>query len=550
MGDSTEQSKSELKKAKAAKMAAQKAEKSAKQAALPIQSKKDDIIGITVKKGDNFSAWYQEVVQKAEMVEYYTEISGFFVMRPNTMYIWNTIRKWFNDRIEAAGVEECNFPMFLSSTSLQKEKDHVEGFAPELAWVTKAGEKDLEVPVAVRPTSEAVMYPYYSKWIRSHRDLPLKLNQWVSVVRWEAKQTVPFLRAREFMWQEGHTAFISEEQAGKEVLEILELYAGIYEQLLAVPVVRGKKTEAEKFAGGYYTTTVEGYIPSNGRGIQGATSHCLGQNFSKMFDITVEDPANKGQKIHVWQNSWGLSTRVIGVMVMIHGDDKGLVLPPRIAKTQAVLIPVGLTAKTTPEDKEKHLDRMYELLATLKKAGVRTEIDTREGYTPAWKFNDWEMKGVPVRLEFGPKDAAKDVVSFARRDTGEKGTIPIAELTTKVPELLETIQQDMYNKAEKTFREHRVKITNWDEVVPALDSKNVVIIPSCLVPACEDRIKELTRGEDLPEGPDGQKVPSMGMKSLCIPFEQPEGLVKGETKCLSPECDRLAEAFCMFGRSY
>ncbi|KAK4201051.1 putative bifunctional aminoacyl-tRNA synthetase [Triangularia verruculosa] len=551
MGDSTEQSKSALKKAeKAAKMAAQKAEKAAKQAALPIQSKKDDIIGITAKKGDNFSAWYQEVVQKAEMVEYYTEISGFFVMRPNTMYIWNTIRKWFDERIEAAGVEECNFPMFLSSTSLQKEKDHVEGFAPELAWVTKAGDKDLEVPVAVRPTSEAVMYPYYSKWIRSHRDLPLKLNQWVSVVRWEAKQTVPFLRAREFMWQEGHTAFVSEEQAGKEVLEILELYAGIYEQLLAVPVVRGKKTEAEKFAGGYYTTTVEGYIPSNGRGIQGATSHCLGQNFSKMFDITVEDPANKGQKIHVWQNSWGLSTRVIGVMVMIHGDDKGLVLPPRIAKTQAILIPVGLTAKTTPEEKEKHLDRMYELLATLKKAGVRTEIDTREGYTPAWKFNDWEMKGVPIRLEFGPKDAAKDVVSFARRDTGEKGTIPISELTTKVPELLETIQQDMYNKAEKTFREHRVKITNWDEVVPALDAKNVVIIPSCLVPACEDRIKELTRGEDLPEGPDGQKVPSMGMKSLCIPFEQPEGLVKGETKCLNPECGRLAEAFCMFGRSY
>ncbi|KAK0726395.1 hypothetical protein B0T21DRAFT_33538 [Apiosordaria backusii] len=551
MGDSTEQSKSALKKAeKAAKMAAQKAEKAAKQAALPIQSKKDDIIGITVKKGENFSAWYQEVVQKAEMVEYYTEISGFFVMRPATMYIWNTIRKWFNDRIEAAGVEECNFPMFLSSTSLQKEKDHVEGFAPELAWVTKAGEKDLEVPVAVRPTSEAVMYPYYAKWVRSHRDLPLKLNQWVSVVRWEAKQTVPFLRAREFMWQEGHTAFLTEEQAGKEVLEILEFYAGIYEQLLAVPVVRGRKTEAEKFAGGYYTTTVEGYIPSNGRGIQGATSHCLGQNFSKMFDITVEDPANKGQKIHVWQNSWGLSTRVIGVMVMIHGDDKGLVLPPRIAKTQAILIPVGLTAKTTPEDKEKHLDRMYELLATLKKAGVRTEIDTREGYTPAWKFNDWEMKGVSVRLEFGPKDAAKDVVSYARRDTGEKGTIPIAELTTKLPELLETIQQDMYNKAEKTFREHRVKITNWDEVVPALDSKNVVIIPSCLVPACEDRIKELTRGEDLPEGPDGQKVPSMGMKSLCIPFEQPEGLVKGETKCLNPECGRLAEAFCMFGRSY
>lgn len=378
------------------------------------------------------------------------------------------------------------------------------------------------------------------------------MNQWNSVVRWEAKQTTPFLRAREFLWQEGHTAHLTEKLAGEEVLQILELYAGIYEQLLAVPVVRGRKTEAEKFAGGYYTTTVEGYIPSNGRGIQGATSHCLGQNFSKMFDITVEDPNEKGKHIHVWQNSWGLSTRVIGVMVMIHGDDKGLVLPPRIAKIQSILIPVGLTAKMSAEDKEAHLKKVDELFFVLKKAGVRTEVDLREGYTPAWKFNDWELKGVPLRIEFGPKDAAKDVVSYARRDTGEKGTIPIAELTTKVPELLETIQQDLYNKADAAYRAHRLKITNWDEVVPALDAKNVVIIPHCLVPACEDKIKELTTGraDESADTPEGQKAPSMGMKSLCIPFEQPEGLVKGETKCLNPECGRLAEQWCMFGRSY
>jgi prolyl-tRNA synthetase len=354
------------------------------------------------------------------------------------------------------------------------------------------------------------------------------------------------------MWQEGHTAHLTEQLAGEEVLQILELYAGIYEQLLAVPVVRGRKTEAEKFAGGYYTTTVEGYIPSNGRGIQGATSHCLGQNFSKMFDITVEDPNEKGKHIHVWQNSWGLSTRVIGVMVMIHGDDKGLVLPPRIAKIQSILIPVGLTAKMTAEDKERHLKHLDEIFNTLKKAGIRVDVDLRDGYTPAWKFNDWELKGVPLRLEFGPKDAAKEVVSYARRDTGEKGTIPIAELTTKVPEMLETIQQDMYNKAEAAYREHRLKITNWDEVVPALDAKNVVIIPHCLVPACEDKIKELTTGrtDESPDTPEGQKAPSMGMKSLCIPFEQPDGLVKGETKCLNPECSRLAEQWCMFGRSY
>ncbi|KAI0848900.1 proline-tRNA ligase-like protein [Daldinia vernicosa] len=552
-----EQSKSALKKAeKEAKKAAEKAAKAAKQATLPVVGsggkKVDDIIGITASKADNFAQWYQEVVLKAEMVEYYTEISGFYIMRPATMYIWNVIRKWFTEHIEALGVDETNFPMFLSQKSLEKEKDHVEGFAPELAWVTKAGDKNLEVPVAVRPTSEAVMYPYYAKWIRSHRDLPFRLNQWNSVVRWEAKQTTPFLRAREFLWQEGHTAHLTEELAGEEVLQILELYASIYEQLLAVPVVRGRKTENEKFAGGYYTTTVEGYIPSNGRGIQGATSHCLGQNFSKMFDITVEDPNEKGKHINVWQNSWGLSTRVIGVMVMIHGDDKGLVLPPRIAKIQTVLIPVGITKSTTPEDRAKHSDKLAEIKQTLKTAGVRAEVDTREGYTPAWKFNDWELKGVPLRLEFGPKDAAKEVVSFARRDTGEKGTIPLTELATKVPELLETIQSDMYNKAEKAYREHRVIIKKWDDVLPALDAKNVVIIPFCLDGKCEDKIKELTHGrtDEDPNTPEAQKAPSMGMKSLCIPFEQPEGLVHGETKCLNPECERLAEKFVMFGRSY
>lgn len=420
-----------------------------------------------------------------------------------------------------------------------------------------SGDKDLEVPVAVRPTSEAVMYPYYSKWIRSHRDLPLRLNQWNSVVRWEAKQTTPFLRAREFLWQEGHTAHLTEELAGEEVLQILELYAGVYEQLLAVPVVRGRKTEKEKFAGGYYTTTVEGYIPSNGRGIQGATSHCLGQNFSKMFDITVEDPAGSKDKdtkaphLHVWQNSWGLSTRVIGVMVMIHGDDKGLVLPPRIARLQAIIIPAGITKSTTPEQKVELYDKLQEIKDTLKKAGIRSDYDIREGYTPAWKFNDWELKGVPLRLEFGPKDKEAGVVSYARRDTGEKGRIPLTSLASEISTLLETIQSDLYTKAEASFRAHRLNITNWSEVVPALDAKNVVLIPHCLAEKCEDKIKDLTKGKpEETEGPEELKAPSMGMKSLCVPFEQPEGIVRGETKCLNPECEALAEKWCMFGRSY
>lgn len=399
------------------------------------------------------------------------------------------------------------------------------------------------------------MYPYYSKWIRSHRDLPLRLNQWNSVVRWEAKQTTPFLRAREFLWQEGHTAHLTEEHASEEVLQILELYAGVYEELLAVPVVRGRKTEKEKFAGGYYTTTVEGYIPSNGRGIQGATSHCLGQNFSKMFDITVEDPApkttEKAKHVHVWQNSWGLSTRVIGVMIMIHGDDKGLVLPPRIARLQVIIIPVGITKSTSTEAKSKHYDQLQMLKDTLKTAGVRVDYDIRDGYTPAWKFNDWELKGVPLRLEYGPKDAAKSVVSFARRDTGEKGTLPISNLSISVPELLEKVQADMYEKADTAFAAHRIEITEWDNVVPALDAKNVVLIPHCLQVNCEDKIKDLTTtSQEELIGPNESKAPSMGMKSLCIPFKQPEGLIAGETKCLNPECSAFAEKWCMFGRSY
>ena len=417
-----------------------------------------------------------------------------------------------------------------------------------------SGDKDLEVPVAVRPTSEAVMYPYYAKWIRSHRDLPFRLNQWNSVVRWEAKQTTPFLRAREFLWQEGHTAHLTEELAGEEVLQILELYAGVYEQLLAIPVVKGRKTEKEKFAGGYYTTTVEGYIPSNGRGIQGATSHCLGQNFSRMFDITVENPdttPDAAKHLHVWQNSWGLSTRVIGVMVMIHGDDKGLVLPPRVASTQVIIIPVGITKNTTPEEKAKNYDQLESIKDILKTDKIRADYDIREGYTPPWKFNDWELKGVPLRLEYGPKDAAKNVVSYARRDTGSKGTISISSLATEVPALLETIQKDLYSKAEASFRSHRLVISKWEEVVPALDAKNVVLIPHCLGEKCEDEIKDLTTGKQEEGQVEGmQKQPSMGMKSLCVPFEQPEGLVKGETRCLNPECGAMAEKWCMFGRSY
>ena len=279
--------------------------------------------------------------------------------------------------------------MFVSQKVLEREKNHIEGFAPEVAWVTRAGSSELEEPIAIRPTSETAMYPYYAKWIQSHRDLPLKLNQWNSVVRWEFKNPQPFLRTREFLWQEGHTAFYTKKEADEEVLDILDLYRRVFEDLLAVPVIPGVKSEKEKFAGGLYTTTVEGFIPTSGRGIQAATSHCLGQNFSKMFNIVVEDPNSPDGKSFVWQNSWGLSTRSIGVMVMVHGDNQGLVLPPRVASVQAIVVPCGINAKSNKDDV---FDKCKALADRLKKAGIRAKADLRELYSPGYKFNDWEQK--------------------------------------------------------------------------------------------------------------------------------------------------------------
>jgi prolyl-tRNA synthetase len=430
-----------------------------------------------------------QVLIKGDMLDYY-DVSGCYILKPWSYSVWQSIQNWFDGEIKKLGVDDCYFPMFVSSARLEREKDHIEGFAPEVAWVTRAGSKDLDEPIAIRPTSETVMYPYYAKWIRSHRDLPLKLNQWNSVVRWEFKNPQPFLRTREFLWQEGHTAFLTEQEAGNEVRQILDLYRRVYEDLLAVPVIPGVKSEKEKFAGGYYTTTVEGYIPTTGRGIQGATSHCLGQNFSKMFDITVEDPRNPGQKTHVWQNSWGLSTRSIGVMVMIHGDDQGLVMPPRVAHVQVVVVPVGLTAKLTEEERKNIYDTCDKVAAGLNAVGIRTKSDLREGYTPGWKFNDWELRGVPVRLEVGPRDIAAGEVKAIRRHNNAKSQMSMADLPTVMPKVLDEIHAAMFDKAKTAFDEHLYKVDKWEQVVPALEDKNVLILPWCEAEACEDDIKD------------------------------------------------------------
>lgn len=504
------------------------------------------LIGITVDKNLDFSRWYQQILTKGEMLEYY-DVSGCYILRPASYSIWEKIHVYFDERIKSIGVQNAYFPMFVSAKVLEKEKDHIEGFAPEVAWVTRAGKSELEEPIAIRPTSETAMYPYYAKWIRSHRDLPLKLNQWNSVVRWEFKHPQPFLRTREFLWQEGHTAHLTFEEANNEVMQILDWYEAVYHDLLAVPVIKGRKTENEKFAGGYFTTTVEGYIPTTGRGIQGATSHCLGQNFSKMFNITVENPEGPDKpKICAWQNSWGLSTRAIGVMVMVHSDNKGLVLPPRVAQFQVVVIPCGLTVKTSAEEKKSVLGGVVGIESTLKNAGIRATGDCRENYSPGWKFADWELRGVPLRLEYGPSDMKKVQVIAVRRDTGAKVVIPLDEkFPTVIEDLFETIQTDMFIKAKNSFDSHIRSVENLADFVPALSEKCVLLAPFCGGMNCEDSIKERTaHQEDGPEVDD--KAPSMGAKSLCIPFDQPK--LKEGTKCVG--CTEPAKFHTLFGRSY
>ncbi|CAM8882217.1 unnamed protein product [Rhodiola kirilowii] len=489
--------------------------------------KKETGLGLTHKKEENFGEWYSEVVVSAEMIEYY-DISGCYILRPWAMSIWETMQSFFDPEIKKMNIKNCYFPLFVSPGVLEREKDHIEGFAPEVAWVTKSGKSDLEVPIAIRPTSETVMYPYYSKWIRGHRDLPLKLNQWCNVVRWEFSNPTPFIRSREFLWQEGHTAFATKEEADTEVLEVLELYRRIYEEYLAIPVIKGKKSENEKFAGGLYTTSVEAFIPNTGRGIQGATSHCLGQNFAKMFDITFEN--EKGEKGMVWQNSWAYSTRTIGVMVMVHGDDKGLVLPPKVASVQVVVIPVPFK----DADTKGIYDACLKTVETLKEAGYRAEADLRDNYSPGWKYSDWELKGVPLRIEIGPRDLANSQVRTVRRDNGAKVDVPMSELVDKLKVTLDDIQQNLFNVATQK-RDACIKvIKTWDEFVEALGQKKMILAPWCDEEEVERDVKARTKGE-------------MGAaKTLCSPFDQPE-LPEG-TLCFAS--GKPATKWTYWGRSY
>ncbi|KAG5481731.1 hypothetical protein CUR178_07084 [Leishmania enriettii] len=533
--------------------AAPKAKKAPADAAAPAPVQSGETkLGISVKREENFSAWYIDVITKAEMIEYY-DVSGCYIIRPWAFYVWKCVQWFLGGQIEKLGVEDCYFPMFVSRSCLEREKDHIEGFAPEVAWVTRAGDAELEQPVAVRPTSETVMYPYYAKWIRSHRDLPVRLNMWNNVIRWEFSHPTPFIRTREFLWQEGHCAWAKAEDCAKEVLDILECYASVYEQLLAVPVVRGRKTEKEKFAGGYYTTTVETFIEAVGRGCQGATSHNLGQNFGKMFDIRFQDPENNEQTLIPWQNSWGLSTRVIGVMIMVHGDNRGMVMPPRVASTQVVIIPVGITKDTTEEARQELLASCRRLESELCEGGVRAKCDLRDNYSPGWRFNHWEVKGVPLRVELGPRELAERSLAISVRHSGAKRSLAWdAQTPAAVAALLEDVQAEMYARAKATMERHRVRVTEWAEFVPTLNRKCVILAPWCGATECEDRVKkdsaEESKAAQAQETREDARAPSMGAKTLCIPFSQPEP-AEGHT-CICKSCTKPATTWVLFGRSY
>nr|XP_013180917.1 unnamed protein product [Papilio xuthus] len=499
--------------------------------------------GISVKKQEKFSEWYTQVIIKGELLDYY-DIKGCYIMRPAGQFIWRIIREWFDKEITKLGVQECYFPMLIPKNSLEKEKTHIDDFSPEVAWITKCGGEDLQEPVAIRPTSETIIYPSFSKWINSHRDLPLKLNQWCSVLRWELRGTMPFIRGKEFLWQEGHTAYLEKADADKEVLEILDLYYRVYKELLAVPVIKGMKSENERFAGADYTTSIEAYIPESGRGVQAGTSHSLGINFSKIFDIKVSNDfkTDNNDQTHsfVYQNSWGLTTRSIGIAVMTHSDDKGLVLPPKVANIQVVIVACGLSAKTTSDDKKLVLDTCDSTKDILIKNDIRAHFDDRDHVSVGYKFNHWEIRGIPLRIEIGPRDLKNNEVCVYLRYNGEKKQIKIEKITSEINYLMDFIHNEMYNKAKKKLNEGIVQVETFDELLKELNNKKILMAPWCQENKCEDSIKKDSTVYD-----ENNKIVSTGAKSLCIPFES-----QSVENKMCVYCGKKAIKYTLFGRSY
>lgn len=464
---------------------------------------------------EDFARWYTDVVTRAELMRY-SSVKGCMMFLPNGYAIWENVQKTLDSMFKETGVENVYMPIFIPESLLNKEKEHVEGFAPEVAWVTQGGEEKLEERLCVRPTSETLFCELYSDIIHSYRDLPKVYNQWCSVVRWE-KTTRPFLRSSEFLWQEGHTAHATEQEAEERTIQMLNLYVEFCEKYLAIPVIRGKKTEKEKFAGAKSTYTIEALM-HDGKALQSGTSHNFGDGFAKAFGIQYTDKDNKLSYVH--QTSWGVSTRIIGAIIMVHGDDSGLVLPPYIAPTQIMVIPVA-------QHKEGVLEKASEIAQTLKKAGYSVKLDDSDK-SPGWKFSEQEIKGIPLRIEIGPKDIEAGHVVVVRRDNREKIVVPFEELTGRIPEIMAQMQQDMFDRAKKFLDEHTYTASDYDEFKDIIENKPGLIKAMwCGDEACENKIKEDTTAT-----------------SRCIPFEQE----KISDRCVC--CGKPASQMVIWGKAY
>ena len=456
--------------------------------------------GITIKKEKDIAEWYSQVCLKSELADY-GSVKGTMVIRPRGYQIWQEIQDYFNKNIiDATKTSNAYFPLFIPESFFKKEAQHAKGFQPEVAWldknVTGEGER-----LAIRPTSETIIYDSFSKWIRSYRNLPMKINQWCNIVRWETEATKLFLRSREFLWQEGHCAYETESECSKETVNYIKLYGKLCQELLAIPVIVGQKTEKEKFAGAEKTYTIEAFMP-DGKALQCGTSHELGQGFAKAFNISFTDK-NENPEIP-WQNSWGLSTRLIGAVIMTHSDDKGLVLPPALVKNKVVIIPI-----IKGEDK-KVLKKAKEIEKTLKE--LNPILDDRLEYTPGWKYHEYELNGTPIRIEIGPKDLEKNQVVVVRRDNGQKKIIPIKNLKKIVNEELKEMHKDLYDKAEKFLKSKIIVVKNFNELKKGIEERKLVLASFCGEESCEDEIKEKTKGATTRCIPFDSKIP----KSDCI----------------------------------
>ena len=464
---------------------------------------------------DDFAQWYTDIVKKADLADY-TDTKGCIAIKPYGYAIWENIQKYTDDLFKKAGVQNVYMPVLIPESLLQKEIDHIVGFAPEVAWVTKGGGEELEEKLCIRPTSETMFSNLYSKWLSSWRDLPMVYNQWCNVLRWE-KETRPFLRSREFLWQEGHTIHATEQEARERTIQMLNIYEKVIEDLLAIPVVKGEKTPSEKFAGADNTYTVETMM-HDGRALQSGTSHYFGQNFTKPFEVKFQN--KEGKEEYAYQTSWGISTRLIGGVIMAHGDNRGLKLPPRVAPIQVVIVPIAAHKEGVTEKAKEIYKELIE--------NYRVELDLRDNYSTGYKFNDWEMRGVPVRIEMGPRDIENGVCIVVRRDNLEKQEVKLEELSHELGILLEDIQANMFAECKKRMEEKTTTATTLEEFTKNMnENQGFIKAMWCGDEACEDKIKELT-----------------GAKSRCIPFEQEH--ISDTCVC----CGKKADKMVVWGRQY